>query len=163
HVVERLLRAVRLHRRRPLPAFSAGVANSPTDGRSRAELLARADEALYADKRAGKSAVVATPRSDPSAGGTRALVVDDDAGLRAPFSPLELLALAERLLGRVDDALPRRDGSDREEQVQLYAQDLRHLLEIERGQRALLQHAYRQTVGALAAALESKDLGTGAH
>jgi len=251
HVVERLLRAVRLHRRRPLPAFSAGVANSPTDGRSRAELLARADEALYADKRAGKSAVVATPRSDPSAGGTRALVVDDDAGLRAllhttleaieleveevesaararasitarrpglivldvrlpdtdgltfcrelkgdprtaaipvivltgsdagtsegaraaladgflrkPFSPLELLALAERLLGRVDEALPRRDGSDREEQVQLYAQDLRHLLEIERGQRALLQHAYRQTVGALAAALESKDLGTGAH
>ena len=29
--------------------------------------------------------------------------------------------------------------------------DLRHLLELERGQRALLQHAYRQTVGALAA------------
>ncbi len=47
--------------------------------------------------------------------------------------------------------------------MQLYAQDLRHLLELERGQRALLQHAYRQTVGALAAALESKDIGTGAH
>ena len=47
--------------------------------------------------------------------------------------------------------------------MQLYAQDLRRLLEIERGQRALLQHAYRQTVGALAAALESKDVGTGAH
>jgi diguanylate cyclase (GGDEF)-like protein len=251
HVVERLLRAVRQHRRRPLPAFSAGVANSPIDGRSKAELLARADEALYAHKRAGKSAVAATPGNDRSAGGTRVLVVDDDAGLRAllhttleaieldveevesaararaslaarrpdlivldvglpdtdgltfcrelkgdprtaaipvivltgsdagtsegaraaladgflrkPFSPLELLALAERLLGRVDEALPRRDGSDREEQVQLYAQDLRHLLEIERGQRALLQHAYRQTVGALAAALESKDIGTGAH
>jgi ribonuclease P protein subunit RPR2 len=83
--------------------------------------------------------------------------------LRKPFSPLELLAVAERLLGRLDAALPPRIGADREEQVQLYAQDLRRLLEVERGQRALLQHAYRQTVGALAAALESKDVGTGAH
>jgi ribonuclease P protein subunit RPR2 len=86
-----------------------------------------------------------------------------EAFLRKPFSPLELLAVAERLLGRLDEELPRRDGSTREEQVQLYAQDLRRLLEVERGQRALLQHAYRQTVGALAAALESKDVGTGAH
>ena len=86
-----------------------------------------------------------------------------EAFLRKPFSPLELLAVAERLLGRLDEELPRRDGSTRQEQVQLYAQDLRRLLELERGQRALLQHAYRQTVGALAAALESKDVGTGAH
>jgi ribonuclease P protein subunit RPR2 len=252
HVVERLLRAVRLHRRpRPLPTFSVGIANSPADGRSKAELLARADEALYAHKRAGESTAVVTQGSGATGGGTRVLVIDDDAGLRAllhttleaieldveevdsaararaalaarrpdlivldvglpdtdglsfcrelkgephtaaipviiltgsdagtsedaraalaegflrkPFSPLELLAMAERLLGRLDETLPRRDGSDREEQVQLYAQDLRRLLEIERGQRALLQHAYRQTVGALAAALESKDIGTGAH
>jgi ribonuclease P protein subunit RPR2 len=83
--------------------------------------------------------------------------------LRKPFSPLELLAVAERLLGRLDRELTARDESSPAEQVQLYAQDLRHLLELERGQRALLQHAYRQTVGALAAALESKDIGTGAH
>src|SRR5262249_5481158 len=39
----------------------------------------------------------------------------------------------------------------------------RRLLEIERGQRKLVQDAYRQTVAALATALESKDIGTGAH
>ena len=86
-----------------------------------------------------------------------------DGFLRKPFSPLELLAVAERLLGRLDRELTPRDTAPPGEQVQLYAQDLRHLLELERGQRALLQHAYRQTVGALAAALESKDIGTGAH
>ena len=45
----------------------------------------------------------------------------------------------------------------------MYAQDFRHLLELERGQRHLLQEAYRETVVALAHALESKDGGTGAH
>ncbi len=50
-----------------------------------------------------------------------------------------------------------------EHQLLLYARDLRHLLEIERGQRVLLQNAYRQTVAALASALESKDTGTRAH
>jgi ribonuclease P protein subunit RPR2 len=50
-----------------------------------------------------------------------------------------------------------------EEQLQLYARDLRHLLEIERGQRILLEDAYTETVAALASALESKDTGTRAH
>ena len=50
-----------------------------------------------------------------------------------------------------------------EQQLLLYARDLRHLLEIERGQRVLLQNAYKQTVAALASALESKDTGTRAH
>jgi HD-GYP domain-containing protein (c-di-GMP phosphodiesterase class II) len=45
----------------------------------------------------------------------------------------------------------------------LYARDLRHMLEVERGQRELLQSAYLQTVSALASALESKDTGTRAH
>ena len=49
------------------------------------------------------------------------------------------------------------------EQLLLYARDLRHLLEIEKGQRALLQSAYRETVMALATALESKDTGTRDH
>ena len=53
------------------------------------------------------------------------------------------------------------DGVDA--QLLLYARDLRRLLEIERGQRALLQSAYRETVLALASALESKDTGTRAH
>src|SRR5205814_8165289 len=50
-----------------------------------------------------------------------------------------------------------------DEQLLLYARDLRQLLELERGQRLLLAKAYRQTVGALASALESKDTGTRAH
>src|SRR5829696_6903139 len=49
------------------------------------------------------------------------------------------------------------------EQLQLYARDLRHLLEIERGQRLLLAEGYRETVTALATALETKDSGTAVH
>lgn len=50
-----------------------------------------------------------------------------------------------------------------DEQSELCADDLRRLVEIERGQRLLLQNAYEDTVVALARALESKDSGTGAH
>ena len=87
-----------------------------------------------------------------------------DAFLRKPFSPLELLAVVERLAGG-PRRLPFRTAADhpREEQLLLYARDLRHLLDIERGQRLLLQAAYRETVAALASALESKDTGTRAH
>jgi HD-GYP domain-containing protein (c-di-GMP phosphodiesterase class II) len=37
------------------------------------------------------------------------------------------------------------------------------MLELERGQRELLQNAYMETISALASALESKDTGTRAH
>jgi len=50
-----------------------------------------------------------------------------------------------------------------DEQLDLCPDDLRRLVEIERGQRLLLQSAYEETVVALARALESKDSGTGAH
>jgi response regulator RpfG family c-di-GMP phosphodiesterase len=88
-----------------------------------------------------------------------------DAFLRKPFSPLELLDVVERLAGGIR-AAPAVGSllEDREaEQLDLYAADLRRLLEIERGQRALLQRAYREAVTALATALESKDTGTQAH
>jgi ribonuclease P protein subunit RPR2 len=87
-----------------------------------------------------------------------------DAVLTKPFSPLELLAVVERLVGGLH-GVPFRVESARgeEEQLLLYARDLRHLLEIERGQRTLLQDAYHDTVVALASALESKDTGTRAH
>ena len=101
-----------------------------------------------------------------SDGGTAdaALEVGAEAFLRKPFSPLELLAIVERLAGGLY-GIPFRATSKREpqEQLLLYARDLRHLLEIERGQRHLLESAYHETVAALATALESKDTGTRAH
>jgi len=87
-----------------------------------------------------------------------------DAFLRKPFSPLELLSLVEQLAGGLFEGPFRLMAEERpEEQLLLYAQDLRRLLELERSQRILLQHAYQETATALAAALESKDFGTGAH
>jgi len=87
-----------------------------------------------------------------------------DAYMRKPFSPLALLAVVERLAGGLYGTPFRASkAKDAEEQLFLYARDLRHLLEIERGQRVLLQRAYQETVAALASALETKDTGTRAH
>jgi response regulator RpfG family c-di-GMP phosphodiesterase len=103
-----------------------------------------------------------------SQGGTSAAAkrAGADAFVRKPFSPLELLAVAERLAGGLYGvpfrAARKRDQGPQEELL-LYARDLRHLLELERGQRELLQSAYMETVSALASALESKDTGTRAH
>ena len=68
-----------------------------------------------------------------------------DALLLKPFRPLELLGVVERLAGaRVGRADAQLDGPLREEQLLLYARDLRHLVEIERAQRGLLESAYRR-------------------
>jgi response regulator RpfG family c-di-GMP phosphodiesterase len=100
-----------------------------------------------------------------SAGGTAddAAEAGADALLRKPFSPLELLAIAERLAGGLYGIPFRASKKAPEEQLLMYARDLRHLLEIERGQRTLVQQAYVETVGALASALEAKDTGTREH
>jgi diguanylate cyclase (GGDEF)-like protein len=87
-----------------------------------------------------------------------------NALLRKPFSPLELLSTIERLAGGLYEGPFQLMAEERPpEQLLLYAQDLRRLLEIERSQRMLLQQAYEETASALAAALESKDFGTSAH
>jgi response regulator RpfG family c-di-GMP phosphodiesterase len=86
-----------------------------------------------------------------------------DAFLRKPFSPLELLTVAERLAVPSERAPTGTATTSPDRQLLLYAQDFRRLLELERGQRMLLQNAYRETVVALARALESKDGLTGAH
>jgi cyclic di-GMP phosphodiesterase len=85
-----------------------------------------------------------------------------DAVLRKPFSPIELVGLLDRLgePGLVPVAEP---ASDDAEQLLVYARDLSALLAIERRQRRLLQQSYRQTVIALADALEAKDPVTGLH
>jgi ribonuclease P protein subunit RPR2 len=87
-----------------------------------------------------------------------------DAFLRKPFSPLELLAVVERLAGGLAAAPARRlpRGGD-DDQILLYADDLRSLLDLERRRQEQLQRTYRQIVAALAGALESKDVGTGEH
>jgi diguanylate cyclase (GGDEF)-like protein len=87
-----------------------------------------------------------------------------DAFLHKPFSPLELAGVVERLAGGLEAAPSRparQDGDDA--QILLYANDLRRLLDLERARRDQLRRTYRQTVAALAGALESKDVGTGAH
>jgi ribonuclease P protein subunit RPR2 len=56
-----------------------------------------------------------------------------------------------------------RRGEPSDTHAELDADDLRRLLDIERGQRLLLENAYEDAVVALARALESKDSGTGAH
>ncbi len=103
-----------------------------------------------------------------SQGGTTAAAkqVGADAFVRKPFSPLELLAVAERLAGGlygVPFRATKKYAKRPEAELLLYARDLRHMLELERGQRQLLQSAYMETVSALASALESKDTGTRAH
>jgi putative nucleotidyltransferase with HDIG domain len=94
--------------------------------------------------------------------------VDDLAGAEAlllkPFRPLELLAVVERVAGgHAPQALRAAPLQSDEQQLLLYARDLRDLIELERGQRAVVESAYRQTVGALATALEAKDTGTRQH
>ena len=86
-----------------------------------------------------------------------------DAFVAKPFSPLELLTVVEQLAGSTFGVPFRPPRIAGEEQLLLYARDLRHLLELERTQRLLVQKAYRETVAALASALESKDTGTRAH
>ncbi|NUT55745.1 MAG: response regulator [Thermoleophilia bacterium] len=266
-VADRIQDALATHTRGgSMPSISAGVATFPYDARTPVELLAAADDALYASKRAGKSRVSRTRRRGgsragesrgpadtlPPAGprGPRLLFVDDDpalltllqatfelidveidvattaadaraaigarppdvlvldiglpdvdgltlcrslkddpatswigvvlltgmdeaegparqagadALLRKPFSPLELLSVVERLAGGLGDGPFEPVQASTDEQVLRYASDLRRLLEIERGRRALLQRSYEQTVVALAGALESKDWGTALH
>jgi response regulator RpfG family c-di-GMP phosphodiesterase len=85
-----------------------------------------------------------------------------DAVLRKPFSPIELVGLLDRL-GEPGAVPVSEPASDDAEQLLVYARDLNALLAIERRQRRLLQQSYRQTVIALADALEAKDPVTGLH
>ena len=87
-----------------------------------------------------------------------------DALLLKPFRPLELLGVVERLAGSPARS-PMRTAvkNPDDEQLVLYARDLRHLVELERAQRSLLESAYKETVSALATALGTKDTGTRQH
>jgi response regulator RpfG family c-di-GMP phosphodiesterase len=88
-----------------------------------------------------------------------------DAFLPKPFSPLQLLAVVERLAGGSEPIplVPQLEKRADNAQLMMYARDLRQILELERAQRRLVQEAYHQTVAALADALATKDTGTRAH
>jgi ribonuclease P protein subunit RPR2 len=91
-----------------------------------------------------------------------ALAAGARAMLRKPFSPLELIRLIDEAEEREGELLANETEVDAE-QLLVYARDLSRMIEVERRQRRLLQNAYRQTVAALADALEAKDPQTGLH
>jgi ribonuclease P protein subunit RPR2 len=87
-----------------------------------------------------------------------------DALLPWPCGPLELLETVEVLVnGEAQLRLGATSQPQRASELLAYADDLRRLLEIERGQRALMRQAYHQSVEVLATALATKDTGTRAH
>jgi putative nucleotidyltransferase with HDIG domain len=96
-------------------------------------------------------------------GAEEAVRVNADALLRKPFSPLELVGVIDRLTGADGVETGTELTEKPSDQVLLYARDLSRLVEIERMQRRVVQDAYRETVTALANALEAKDTGTGTH
>ena len=171
--------ALRTLLRATLDFLDAGVEEAATAAEAEARAVAWQPDVVVLDVRLpdGDGLALCRRLKEDSAGAGPAIVVltgahalveaqaaGADAFLRKPFSPLELLAVVERLTGGTLTAPVRAaEPGTHADQLLLYAEDLRRLLELEVGQRELLQRAYRETVGALAAALETKDVGTGAH
>jgi len=120
---------------------------------------------LRADKAADGIGIVLLTGGETDSGEAR--MAGADALVRKPFSPLELLDKVRRVAGAAGTpgtlpaATARRATLD--DQLLLYAGDLRRLLDVERRQRHALGRAYRETLGALANALETRDTGTAAH
>jgi response regulator RpfG family c-di-GMP phosphodiesterase len=145
----------RIKKRRP----DVVVLDLRMPGMSGAELCTKLKAA---ERTKGIPIVMLTGADDEEA--RRAKRCGAEALVRKPFSPLDLLAVVEGLAGGAGSPAPSpKRAGDPEEEVLLYARDLRHLLEIERTQRSLLQESYLETVTALAIALESKDSRTHSH
>jgi len=145
---------VRIRRRRP----DVIVLDLRMPGMSGAELCKR----LKHDKQTAEVPIVLLTGADEEEA-RRAARAGAAALVRKPFSPLDLLAVVERVSGRTPVPRRPRRAKPADRELVLYARDLRHLLEVEQGQRALLQQSYLATVTSLASALESRDVRTGAH
>jgi cyclic di-GMP phosphodiesterase len=119
---------------------------------------------LKADVRTRRIPIVLLTGAAPEEA-RRAQRAGAEALVRKPFSPLELLAVVERVTGhgRGTPVHGPHVATTAHEELILYARDLKHLLEVERKQRDLLQSSYLATVTALASALEQKDTGTSEH
>jgi ribonuclease P protein subunit RPR2 len=144
----------RIRRRRP----DVIVLDLRMPGMSGAELCKR----LKAEERTKDIPVVLLTGADPEEA-RHAQRAGAAALVHKPFSPLDLLAVVERVSGRTPVARRPRRAKPADQELVLYARDLRHMLDIERGQRALLEESYLATVTSLAGALESRDTRTGAH
>jgi ribonuclease P protein subunit RPR2 len=123
------------------------------------------DGLFYCERLRDSPRTVAVPIiviSGSEEAGTRAKAVGATAFVRKPFDPLELLALVTASLGEMP--FERTFGADLPAEVAaVHAAELRRLVDIGHRQHELLDQAYRQTVAALAAALEARDVGTHAH
>jgi ribonuclease P protein subunit RPR2 len=85
-----------------------------------------------------------------------------DALLRKPFSPLDLLDSIDHVLEGKPEELKIEEAAS-SDQLIAYARDLSEIVQLERAQRRLLQHAYRQTIAAFIDTLEAKHRTTGHH
>jgi response regulator RpfG family c-di-GMP phosphodiesterase len=92
-----------------------------------------------------------------------ARAVGAEALLRKPFSPLDLLGAIDGVLEGKPQVPTGAEGAEASDQLLVYARDLSRIVQIERAQRRLLQHAYRQTVSALTDALEAKSRASRRH
>ncbi|MEP6812063.1 MAG: HD domain-containing phosphohydrolase [Actinomycetota bacterium] len=144
----------RIKRRRP----DVIVLDLRMPGMSGAELCKR----LKANERTKEIPIVLLTGADPEEA-RRAQRAGAAALVHKPFSPLDLLAVVERVSGRTPVPRRPRRAKPADKELVLYARDLRHLLDVERGQRTLLEESYLATVTSLASALESRDTRTGAH
>jgi cyclic di-GMP phosphodiesterase len=85
-----------------------------------------------------------------------------DTLMRKPFGPLDLLDAIDRVLEGGGELPAVAEAAD-SDQLLAYARDLGRVVDVERTQRRLLQHAYRQTVTAFTDALEARNEATGHH
>ena len=146
----------RIKRRRP----DVIVLDLRMPGMSGAELCTR----LKGEARTKKIPIVLLTGADEEEARARAALRCGSARAQAvqPARSARCRGAARRRRARHPCA-PAAQRSVAEEEVLLYARDLQHLLEVERGQRTLLQDSYLETVTALATALESRDTHTHAH
>jgi putative two-component system response regulator len=104
--------------------------------------------------------IIAISGSDNA--GASALAAGATQFVHKPFDPLELLTLIERMIGlrplahAFDHDLPEAVTSE-------HLTELGKLIEVGRRRHELLEHAYRQTLAALATSLEIRGLETNAH
>ena len=108
-------------------------------------------ERLRASPRTRNIPIVAISGSQEA--GHRAVAAGANAFLRKPLEPVQVLATVERLVGLTP--LENHQAG--------MAGELRRLIDIGQRQHDLLSASYRETLEALADALESRDFGSSAH